>query len=282
MIDQEQTPDIEEDTTADLGDDATPESEISASPEEEQEQEDVVSFDDDEPEDNDQSKLIKDLRRRHRRAVSKGMALEAKVKEYEAGNPQPDAPMDPGPVPTIEDANYDQSEHSKRIEEWAAKRDAYRQHQAETQQRRQKEKEYWDQRMADFEERKKQLKVKNYQDYEDDVFSTLNTTQRGVIIHASDNPALMVYALGKSPKKLAEMAEIKDPVKFAFAAAKLETKLKIDKRKPVTKPEQSVTGTGPMSGTLDSELNRLRAEAEKSGNYSKVMEYRRRRKRAAG
>ena len=62
-------------------------------------------------------------------------------------------------------------------------------------------------------------------------------------------------------------------MKFAFAVAKLETQLKVTQRKAATAPERTVQGTGNKSGTVDSTLERLRAEAAKSGDFTKVLQY---------
>jgi hypothetical protein len=56
--------------------------------------------------------------------------------------------------------------------------------------------------------------------------------------------------------------------------------LKINKRKPKTAPEKTIKGTGSISGTVDSNLDRLRAEAERTGDYSKVMQYKRKKRKA--
>jgi len=50
----------------------------------------------------------------------------------------------------------------------------------------------------------------------------LDPVQQDIILQAAQNPALAVYALGKSKDKAKELASIKDPVKFAFALGKLE------------------------------------------------------------
>ena len=84
-----------------------------------------------------------------------------------------------------------------------------------------------------------------------------------------------VYALGKNPKKLAELASIKDPVRFAVAVAKLETQLKVSTRKPPPPPPKITSGSAPVSGSVDSTLERLRAEAERTGDYTKVIQYKR-------
>ena len=78
--------------------------------------------------------------------------------------------------------------------------------------------------------------------------------------------------------KAKEIAAIKDPVKFAFAIAKLEAQLKVSTKKPAVQPEGRIQGNARPSGTIDSTLERLREEANKTGDYSKVMEYKRKKR----
>jgi hypothetical protein len=68
-------------------------------------------------------------------------------------------------------------------------------------------------------------------------------------------------------------------VKFAFAVAKLETQLKVTNRRASTTPERTITSGGRVSGSIDSQLERLRAEALKTGDLSKVMAYKRNKKK---
>ena len=68
-------------------------------------------------------------------------------------------------------------------------------------------------------------------------------------------------------------------MKFAFAVAKLETQLKVTNRKAAAAPERTIsTGGGRISGSVDSTLDRLREEALKTGDMSKVMAYKRSKK----
>jgi hypothetical protein len=100
-----------------------------------------------------------------------------------------------------------------------------------------------------------------------------NETQQGMIIQGADNSAALVYALGKNPGKAKELASIKDPVKFAWEASKLEGSMKTTSRKPRSKPEKTVKGAGSLSGGTDKKLEELRAGARKSGDYTKLNAY---------
>ena len=91
----------------------------------------------------------------------------------------------------------------------------------------------------------------------------------------------MVYALGRTPKKLQELASIKDPVKFAVAVGKLETEVKVTSRKSTKPaPETSVKGGSSSASASTATLDRLRAEAAKTGDLSKVVAYKRQMKAA--
>ena len=121
--------------------------------------------------------------------------------------------------------------------------------------------------------------MRDYDEAEATALDTFDVTQQGIVLQGSDNPALLIYAIGKSAKRAKELAAITDPVKFAFAVAKLETQLKVTNRRAATAPERTITTSGGrVSGSIDSQLERLRAEALKTGDLSKVMEYKRRKK----
>jgi hypothetical protein len=103
------------------------------------------------------------------------------------------------------------------------------------------------------------------------VLETLSVTQQGIILQGAQNPAVMVYALGKNPNKAKELAGITDPVQFAFAVAKLETQLSVQK-KQAPPPEKRINGNGSL-GTSNAQLDRLREEAARSGDFTKVIAF---------
>jgi len=57
--------------------------------------------------------------------------------------------------------------------------------------------------------------------------------------------------------------------------------LKVTPRKASTQPEKILSGTGPSGGSSDATLKRLRAKAEKTGDYSDVRKYNRDKKQKA-
>jgi hypothetical protein len=132
----------------------------------------------------------------------------------------------------------------------------------------------WEAKLSGYGKAKAELRVRDYEDAEAVAQEVFSITQQGVILQGAENAALVVYALGKNPKKAKELSDIKDPVKFAFAVAKLEKELKVTNRRAAPAPERIVSGTGRSSGAVDSTLERLREEAARTGNMTKVIQYR--------
>jgi len=113
----------------------------------------------------------------------------------------------------------------------------------------------WQDKLDSYAKAKSSLKVRDYDEAEATALETFDVTQQGIVLQGSDNPALLIYAIGKSTKRAKELAAITDPVKFAFAVAKLETQLKVTNRRATTAPERTITTSGGrVSGSIDSKL----------------------------
>jgi len=220
---------------------------------------------------------VRDLRKQYREEKRRNKELQEQL----AATTGATKVAELGQKPTLEAADYDTERYEKELAAWYDRKrkhdeaEAARQAEAETAERE------WKQKLEGYQSAKATLKVRDYDDAEEVVQDAFNVTQQGMILQGAENPALLVYALGKNPKRAKELASIKDPVKFAFAVARLETQLKVTKRKASSKPEPTISGTGRPSGSVDNTLERLRTEAEKTGDYSKVYAYKQRQKRTA-
>jgi hypothetical protein len=214
---------------------------------------------------------VRELRKTNREKERRIRELEAKLS---ATTTEIKPVVTLGPKPKLEDYDYDSDRFEQAIDQW---HDRKREHDREAEQALQSEQQQqkaWQAKLDDYGKSKAELKVRDYEDAEETVQQILNVTQQGVVLQGCDNPALVVYALGKNPKKTAELAKLTDPVKFAFAVAKLEKELKVTNRRAAPAPERVVSGTGRSSGAVDSTLERLREEAARTGNMTKVIQYR--------
>lgn len=218
---------------------------------------------------------VRELRKAHRDTQKENRELRDKLKTLE--NPEPKA-VQVGKKPTLEDHDYDTDKYEQELTAWYERKRKADEVAAQQKVAQQKAEDAWKLKLNEYGDSKAKLKVKDFDDAESVIMETFDQTQQGIVIQGADNSALVIYALGKNPDRAKELASIKDPVKFAFAVAKLEKDLKVKNRKAPPSPEKKVDGTGPKSGAVDSTLERLRAEASKTGDYSKVMAYRRKQK----
>ena len=180
--------------------------------------------------------------------------------------------------PTLEECDFDSGQYEKKLADWFEKKTEIDKAKAKEKAKQEEEKKLWQQTVQTYEEKKKALKVSDYNDAEDTLSEIANETQIGIIVQGAENPALVVYALGKNSKKAKELCQIKDPVKFSFAIAKLESSLKVTKRKVKTSPEKIVESKQGLSDS-NKTLEKLRKEAERTGDYTKVTEFKRKLKK---
>ena len=265
-----------EDAAIDEVDEGEPEAEA----ESEEPDEIVVSIDGEEPppqEEQAAPEWVRELRREHRELKKRNRELESRVSQSAETNPA----VTLGAKPSLENLDYDTEKYEQSLADWYERKRLVDDQQGQVRRAEEEQQQAWNAKLEGYVEAKTKLKVRDYDDAEEVAQQMFNVVQQGVVIQGAENPALVIYALGKNPKKAKELAAIDDPVKFAFAVAKLESNLKIGNRKAATQPERTVSATAPSSGAVDSTLERLREEASKTGNMDKVMAYKRAQKRAA-
>jgi hypothetical protein len=215
---------------------------------------------------------VREVRKTNRELHRKNRELEEKLKAISATE---NNPVDPGPKPTLEGADYDTEKYEAKLAEWFDRKRKAAEIQSKAEEEQKAQQAEWHKKLENYAKLKTELKVQDYEDAEASVQEVLNTMQQGILLQGSENSALLVYALGKNPKKAKELAEIKDPVRFAFAVAKLETQLKVTK-KTAPPPEKTPPSGGARStGGSDEVLDNLRAKAERTGDYTQVLAYKR-------
>ena len=131
----------------------------------------------------------------------------------------------------------------------------------------------WNATLTNYGTKKTALKVKGFEESEALVQETLSDTQIGIILDGADDPAKVVYAIGKDIKRAKALAAITSPVKFAVAMAKLETTLKTTKRKPAPPPSSIPSGSASGGVNADKKLDKLIEAAMKSGDMTQVRAY---------
>lgn len=231
----------------------------------------IVSIGEDAPPPDEQAHApgwVKELRKANREKEKRIRELEAKLTQTTEKKP-----VALGAKPKLEDFDYDADKFESALTDWFERKRQADTEAQKLQQAEQAQKQAWQEKLEGYGKAKAELKVRDFEDAEAVAQELFNITQQGVVLQGADNPALVIYALGKNPKKAAELAKIEDPVKFAFAVAKLEKELKVTNRKAAPAPERMISSTGRVSGAVDSTLERLREEAARTGNMTKVIQY---------
>jgi hypothetical protein len=212
---------------------------------------------------------VKELRKTNRELQRQNRELQSRLQAA----PPETKPVVIGNKPKLEDHDYDADKYEEALANWFERKrqadDANAKQEAEVM----NQQKAWQAKLDGYGKAKAELRVKDFEDAEEVAQQVFSITQQGVLLQGADNPALVVYALGKNPAKAKELAEIKDPVKFAFAVAKLEKDLKVTNRRQAPAPERIISGTGRSSGAVDSTLERLREDAARTGNMTKVIAY---------
>jgi hypothetical protein len=219
---------------------------------------------------------VRELRKTNREVLRRNKELEAKLTSITGAENKPVESL--GVKPKLDDFDYETEQYEKALESWYERKRSIEEQTTRENVEKENRQKSWELKIDSYNKAKTSLKVKDFDEAEYTVQDNFSITQQGIILQGAEDPALVVYALGKSPKKAKELGLINDPVKFAFAIAKLETQMKVTKRKSVTEPEKAVRGNGSTSSAVDSQLDRLRDEALRTGDLSKVIAYKRRMK----
>ncbi len=257
LSDTEIDDESESDSGVDVGEQEESEDEVSITIGDEKQDDDVTR--------SHAPKWVRDLRKEHRQTVRENKELKSQLHALTTPVQQSEQL---GAKPKLEDYDYDTDTYEQALENFYAKKQRADELAAKASAERDAQQREWQAKMDKYTAAKKSLKVSDYDDAEFAVQNTLSVTQQNVILHGSDNPELLVYALGRNPAKAKELAAITDPVKFAFAISKLENQLKVTNKKVAPAPEKTLKSSGAGVSLSDDKLNALRDEARKSGDYS--------------
>jgi len=252
--------------------DETTEGENEAAPDDTDEELIVTIGEETPPQQDDESRApewVRKVRKDNREKDRRIRELEALV-----GRAEQQKQTQLGPKPTLESCDYDADLFERRLDSWKERKTVADRQAAEARETEAKRQEYFNSKFEAYSTRKAEVigKIKDFADVEETVLHALDDTQRGVVLAHAKDPALLLYAIGKDEKRLQELAKLSDPVEFIFAVARMETQMRTQSRKPASAPETRITGSAPSSGS-ETQLNKLREAAEKTGDYTKVIAY---------
>lgn len=231
----------------------------------------VVTIGDEAPaEDAEETPVIRDIRKKLREAEKRAKAAERKLEESQGGGELPalrEKPKDP--------AAYDSDEaFADDLEKWFSEKLEHDKAAEAKNAERKKSDEQWAEKVHSYTAKRTEAKYRGFEDAEATVIDAIPTVHQSIIVAACKDPVSVVYALGTSPSTLERISKITDPVTFAYEIGGIESKMKVSNRKAKTTPEARVSGTASGAGS-DKTLERLEAEADRTGDRTKVLAYKR-------
>jgi hypothetical protein len=218
---------------------------------------------------------IRNLRNRLREVERENKALKGKPQQEELG-----------PYPEPEEFNYDDAAHQAAVVKWAERKVAIEARGKQQQAVAERQAARWSDQQRDLDNGFADLRVPGKdtaramveEEFAGEAFAYL-------VKAAGPKSAAYLYALGNSPEKRAELKALSDEgswAEFIAKAALQSNEVTMQRRKPSTQPEQQHRGTsGGGAGNGEARLKALETEAEKTGVYTKLFEYKRQ-LRAAG
>lgn len=233
-------------------------------------EEDEDEFFEDEGEKKAAPSWLKELRKSNREQAKRIKELEAEKVAPRQAEEEEELP----PEPKLEDFDFVEGDFKAALLEWADKKRKVEARKEEKAKAQKDAEDAWQAKLSGYAEKKRGLKVPDFDVAESYVKDTFDVTQQGIIIEVADDPALLTYALGKNKKRAGELANIKQPVQFIKALTLMEAQIKMTSRKGPPPPERGLTGR--TGGGADNTLDKLREEAARTGDMSKVLAYKRR------
>lgn len=231
-------------------------------------EEEVISFDDEAAPASGEAEtgLAKHLREEIRKR-------DKQIAELRRIAPQPQA-IEVGEKPTLAGCDYDEDAYEAALDQWKERKAKAEAQKTEAEQAARQAQDAWAEEVQGHIAKKAALGFKDVQEAEDTALASLSDIQQAVIVKAASNSAMVIYALGKHPAKLAELSKITDPIKLAVAVTKLEGKMSVKKRGGPPEPERIARGSAPVSAGTDKHLERLEKEADRTGDRTKLIAYR--------
>ena len=221
--------------------------------------------------DEDASSVIRNMRKREREKDRKLRQAERELEQLrKAQQPQTAAPELP-PKPTLESCDWDEWEFEKKLIDWQKAAVEVEKAKAKQQEQQQALIREAEAKRTAYQENAKKLK-KDFAEAEEEVVSIFDQTRQSILLEASDNPALLVYALGKNPAQLERLSKITSLAKFAAELGKLEKDLKVSKPTKPAPADTNLRSNAPASGS-SKKLAQLEAEANRTNDRTKLIAY---------
>lgn len=183
-------------------------------------------------------------------------------------------PIEVGPKPVLAEcgeAGYDEDVYEAELLKWNDRRLAAERQAGEVESQRETAKREWQGRIDTYEASK--ATVPGIDDAEQVVEAALGEDRMRILMLVPEDAPKLIAALAKSPDKLETLSKL-DLARAAMMIGELKGKVQMTTRK-VPAPDAPLRGNAAIAGSTDKQLQRLEAEAEKTGDRTELIRYRR-------
>lgn len=210
--------------------------------------------------------VIRELRERNRE-------LTARLKASEARS-QPEQ-IEVGEKPTLESCDYDEERYEAELDAFKDRKAKAERLEKDREAEQEKQATQWREVQAAYDADKAGLNIPDFESAEAEVAAVLPESHRALLLKSGKGAAL-VAALSQSPKTLEDLSKL-DPADAAMMIGELRSKVQM-KTRARPNVDRPVRGNA-SAASADKELERLEKEAERTGDRTKLINWKRDQKR---
>ncbi len=267
----------EYDDTPEIVIDDAPEGDDIVIDDQQEDEEPEISFGDEGEEPDDAPDLPKHLRNQIKERDRKLLQAERELEELRKKTAP--APVEVGPRPRLEDFDYDEDKHNAALDEYEDRKvQAALQKQNETADNGLVEEAQTD--VAKFQQSVQALTYPDAKDIVASVGEAMPPALQYAVAATALDPATFIYAMGKHPAKLQELLSIKNPTKQIAAIVRMEASMKVGQGRKAPEPDRPQRGNVAAVVKSDKKLEQLEKEAERTGNRTALVAYKKTLKKA--
>lgn len=265
---------IEAEETAEVGQDVVEAEDTLAA----EEPEIVIAIEGEEPEPDPDAEVEAELGEAGKRALkaAREAAREAKreAREAKARAAELEAKLTPPEPeikkPTLEECGWNEDAFAEKMAAYVLAENKRKAEQDAIKEQERLAKEAYDARLARYHEERIKFGVDD--DAQAKVIAKLNEAQQVALMKYSSDPTKLVAGLARSPKMLDELSGIKDIGAFIYRLPIAEGKITVTTKAPPPPESKIRGGTAPSASVFSAgDLEKLRAKAEQTGNYTEYF-----------
>jgi hypothetical protein len=229
----------------------------------------IVTIGDEPQEESEESSRpwVNDLRKRDREKTKRIRELERALEDRQGGEK-----VDPlGEEPELKDFDYDEVEFKAAVKAWFAKKADHDKRQEQVRRQQEETAKEWQAVQETYTKGKARFPAEKMAEAEEEVSTILSGPRQAMLMDMADDSAQLVIALGTNPEVLRKLASIKSDAKFVKELAKVEMNVKVQSKKTPPPPERTISGSGRTPGASASNLEQLRARADKTGDWTEYF-----------